>query len=455
MMLPRDVVMVMVAAFLAISGCDPRSERAMNRMERAAMAQGDIQIAMVWPQQDRDGFMAGGELAAAQINEAGGMLGRRLRLVVVDEQDDRTDPAGLAPMRYEPVAAATVSSPTHQYRAAAPTRALAQELARNLDLVAVVGHRRRAGAAMASAIYEYNQLLYLAPAVTDLSLTDHAFQLTFRTISNNAQIVQRLVAFAARAGYRELVLLMARNPYGEEVSRLLLRQAQAADLKIVHHRSFFPGLDDPNRILAEFRHKKADAIFIAGVYGEMEPLLIQSRSMGITLPFVMPTDLEADRTFRPATLPKGRLFYPSFFQVDSKRAATQRFVERFRDTYGLAPDVWAAQGYEAIHLLAEAMTQSASTMPRIVASYLRYMHQREGVVGGRIFALDGQMTGMPIGIKVAHDGKLMRVSESVCAGPFPAASYLRMAPDRHPGEVEHDDFYPMGRLGVDDRSAGR
>lgn len=424
MMLPRYVVMVGVA-LLTFNGCDPRRERAMHRVERAAVAQDEIQIAVVWPKQDvQDGFIAGVELAAAQLNDEGGVLGRRLRIMVEYEKERRTDPGAFTAMRYQPAAAALAISPTRRYRATAPTRALAQALGRNRDLVAVVGHRSREGAAIASAIYEHNQLLYLAPAVTDLSLTGHGFQFTFRTIPNNAQMVQRLVAFAARAGYGDVVLLMARNAYGEEISTLWRQQAQAAHLKIVHHRSFVPGLDDPNQILAEFRHKKADAIFIAGVYGDMEPLLVEARPMGLTLPFIMSTDLEADPTFRPASLPKATLFYPTFFQANSKRAATQRFVERFRDTYGMAPGVWAAQGYDAIHLLADVMTQSVSTIPRTLASYLRYARLREGVLGRRTFAADGQIMGTPIGMKVLRDGTFTNVSESASAWPLHAASPL-------------------------------
>jgi branched-chain amino acid transport system substrate-binding protein len=405
---------MVMAVFLLLNGCEPRRERALKRASSRDSARDEIQIAIVWPKQALDGLVAGGELAAEQINAAGGVLGRRLHLVVADEEEGRrADPGSLAPMHYAPAAAARSISPTHQYRAAAPTRALAQKLVRNLDLVAVVGHRSREGAAMASAIYEYNQVLYLAPAVTNLLLTDRPFQFTFRTIANNAQIVQRLVAFAGRAGYRRFALLTARNLDAQEVSTLLLRQAPAVGLQIVHHRSFFPGIDDPNQRLAGLRHQQVDAVFVVGVYRDIEPLLVQSRPMGVTLPFILSTDLEADHTFRSATLPRGTFFYPSLFSVHRNRVITQQFVERFRDTFGTTPGIWAAQGYDAIYLLADVMTRSASTKPRILASYLRYAPWREGVAGGDTFTSDGQITGMPIGIKVVRNGKWMDVSESV------------------------------------------
>jgi branched-chain amino acid transport system substrate-binding protein len=65
-----------------------------------------------------------------------------------------------------------------------------------------------------------------------------------------------------------------------------------------------------------------------------------------------------------------------YFEIYDPAAATpedEAFVRKFRGRFGRNPDTWAAQGYDALHLLAKAARDSGSAYPVDLAYALRFM----------------------------------------------------------------------------------
>ena len=78
---------------------------------------------------------------------------------------------------------------------------------------------------------------------------------------------------------------------------------------------------------------------------------------------------------------------------------TQSFVRRFRERNELSPDTWAAQGYDAVHLLTHAMKESSEITSEQIAISLRYLTKWKGVTGSYSFfpQKNSVQAGMPEG----------------------------------------------------------
>ena len=90
-----------------------------------------------------------------------------------------------------------------------------------------------------------------------------------------------------------------------------------------------------------------------------------------------------------------------YFEMYDPASATpenQAFVRKFRDRFGRQPDAWAAQGYDALHLLARAARNSGSANPLDLAYALRFMSPWEGAQWPLSFrrpGRDGRQTDLP------------------------------------------------------------
>ena len=81
------------------------------------------------------------------------------------------------------------------------------------------------------------------------------------------------------------------------------------------------------------------------------------------------------------------------------------FVRAFQKRYGLLPDVWAAQGYDAVKVLAHAMEEAGTTVPEKVAEVLHSTKDWPGVTGLHTFDENGDVIGKGIVKKRVQNGK--------------------------------------------------
>lgn len=99
------------------------------------------------------------------------------------------------------------------------------------------------------------------------------------------------------------------------------------------------------------------------------------------------------------------MIVPTIFDPNLPAVATLEFVKRFQTEYGAMPDMWAAQGYDAVRVLAYAMRETNSPVPIIVASAIRILQDWQGVTGSYVFTFDGDISGKKIFFKEFRRGK--------------------------------------------------
>lgn len=359
---------------LLLAACDQHTipeERASRASE--APADAPIQIGVGWPLQSLPRFNWGINMAVEEINAAGGVLGRPLLTI---KQDDRSD--------------------------VTQGRLIAQQFADNLDLVAVIGHSDSFVSLPASATYQFAGLLMLSPGSTNPALTMQGFDLVFRNVPTDDDIGRQLATYALTAGYRRMLILYQNDTYGRELGNVFERYAARFGIEIVDRRSYVEGQGTFAPILKLWKKLPFDAIFVAGNAPEAAIFIREARAADITQPILGGNGLDSPELLSAGGAAVEGVVVASFFHPDLPTA--RDFTARFQATYGVLPDAAAAQGYDAVHLLAYAIEQAGSVVPAEIAAALHTVSRWSGVTGTHTFNERGDVVNKPIVLKVVQNG---------------------------------------------------
>ena len=111
--------------------------------------------------------------------------------------------------------------------------------------------------------------------------------------------------------------------------------------------------------------KELDAIFLAGALPAAGEVIAQARMVGIptSVPFVGGHGLDSPGLWQKAGEAAEGIFVSSLFDPKHPTRVTRDFVKRFETKFGIIPNTWEAQGYDAIQVVAAAIEKSGSTMP--------------------------------------------------------------------------------------------
>jgi branched-chain amino acid transport system substrate-binding protein len=376
-------------SFALLSGCTAWRSPADERPIRAARARGEVAIAVAWPWELRKEvrYGEGLEMAADEANAAGGVNGRPLRLVRFDDGGSVDE-----------------------------GRLVAQRIAADPDIVAVIGHLQSYVTVPAAAIYDLSGLVLIAPTSTDPELTSHGYKRVFRTTFTDKAIGRQLAQFASQRRFRRVAIYYIRNTYGRELANAFEERANEIGVTVVGRRSYDPSDEVTPRtfdpIVSQWKTLEMDAIFLAGEVPSAALFIATAREAGLKVPI-----LGGDAMSSPALMNvSGRAaegtIVGSFFHPDEPRAEVRGFAEAFRKRYGVPPDAGSAVGYDAVRLLVHAMQQAHSSVPDEVATALHKVRDWPGVTGAFTFDNDGDVVGKQLVKLLVRNGRFEYLSDS-------------------------------------------
>lgn len=332
------------------------------RDRRAQNTTGDIVIAAVRDPQQSD-YVRGIELAVAQINERPEkLLGRRVRLRMEPGRSD-----------------------------ASSENDLVHQLAEDPAVVAVLGHRSSALAVPASLVYEAAQVVFLPPFATRKRLTGHGFQYVFRMAPSGLVMADQLASLAALLGYGQVAVLNARDDDSREMAFLFEDAAVARGLRITHRASFLADDEDYRSLVAELRAQSFDAVFLSATTEPGARMVRQLRELGVQVPVIGIDSLNSHDFAAAAGEAGHRTIVPVLYRSNQPGWRNAAFVQRYQAAYQQKPDHNAAQGYDSMLLLANAIETAGTTRSSAVASALRFMPYWMGVTGLHAFDARGDL----------------------------------------------------------------
>jgi branched-chain amino acid transport system substrate-binding protein len=150
--------------------------------------------------------------------------------------------------------------------------------------------------------------------------------------------------------------------------------------------------------LTKIREQKPDAIVLGTLAEEAAAIMRQARQLGIdskTTFIGCNANISAKLFELAGPAANGIIVGAAWFAgFDSPRS--KAFVEAYQKRYGTTPDIYAAQGYDAAYLLAEAIRRADDvTSGRAVRDKLAAISDFEGVLGRFGWSADRDATVQP------------------------------------------------------------
>lgn len=386
-----------LAAFGALcSACLGARSPSEERSLRAARGKGDVVIAAVWPWELRKELRYGDglDMAVDELNGAGGVLGRKVRLVRYDDKESVDE-----------------------------GRVVAERIVADPEIVAVIGHLQSYVTVPAAAVYDLSGLVLLAPTATDPELTARGYRHVFRASFSQAAIGRQLAQIAAERGHKRVAIEYIRNNYGRGLANAFEESAGGLGLTIAARQSYDPSEQASERTfeptLREWKGVELDAVFLAGEVPSAAYFVASARAAGIGAPIIGGDAMGTPALMQVAGASADGMVVAAFFHPDEPRPEVQRFVELFRKRHGVVPDAGAAVGYDSVRLLAQAMQRAQSTVPSEVAKALRDTRDWPGVTGRFAFDEHGDMVGRRLVKTVVRNGRFEYLPDGpqVSTGP--------------------------------------
>jgi branched-chain amino acid transport system substrate-binding protein len=299
-------------------------------------------------------------LAVEEINWKGGVLGRKIELVV---RDDEANPD--------------------------KGRAIAEELIAKVKVAATIGSCNTGVVLKSMELYQKAKIPLLVPVATGVAITrtyaaepEHYI---FRTAAND-EIQARLVAREAveRRGYRRVALFHDTTAYGQQGKDFLIAELGKVGVKPVHVEAFALGVKDLGAALAKAKAAGAQAILTYTVGPELAVIASGRAKMGWNAPMIGSWPLSWTNFLQPAgAAAEGARMPQTFIEAPINSRRTEFIMTYLGKTKvsRMSSAISAAQGYDTMLILAAALRQAGSTDGAKLRAALENLEERiPGVV---------------------------------------------------------------------------
>jgi branched-chain amino acid transport system substrate-binding protein len=302
----------------------------------------------------------GAEMAVADINTAGGILGQQVKLVTVDDSCDAA----------QAVAAANKLVADH--------------------VVAVIGHDCSDASIAASEIYETAGILQISPASTNPLFTDKGRGNVFRVVGrDDAQGAVAGNYIADRWPDKKIAILHDGSIYGKGLADETKKQLQKRGLRETVYEAFIPGKDDYTAEVTRLKEAGVGVVYVGGYH--TEPALMARAASDRSYPLqIVSGDGMATEEFALIAGPaaEGAIF--TFSPDPREYAEAQDAIKRFRAD-NFEPEGYTLFSYGAVQVWAQAVQKAGSLELSKVASML-HSETFDTVLGKITFDKKGDLT---------------------------------------------------------------
>jgi branched-chain amino acid transport system substrate-binding protein len=284
------------------------------------------------------------------------VLGRRVRLAVVDNKSSKHEAARVAAL-------------------------LAQQ-----EVSAVIGSWGSALSMVGAPIFADAGIPAVAATATNPALTrnnDYYFRICF--LDSFQGTVSARYAFETLKARSAAIIREAPSNYSVSMTRYFTNEfirLTGNPGAIVFTASYNTGDRDFTAQLAHIKYLNPDVIFAPGHYTESALLIKQARALGITARFIGGDTWDTNAFLALGGLAVEDVIMSSFFATDVPiNPTSEAFLKSFRDEYRAEPSAIAALGYDAYLVILDAIRRANSSDPENIRDALAKTKDFEGAAG--------------------------------------------------------------------------
>lgn len=325
------------------------------------------------------------DLAAKEINAKGGVLGRKIEVLY---EDDKSVPA-------EGVNAA-------------------QKLITQDKVSSILGAFNSSVSLAVRGVTEQNKVVQITPGSTADDITSPGHSYMFRNLMpNNAQGPAIAKYATEELGVKKVAILAENTDYGHSGVDSYQKTAEKLGAKVVAVEYYNLGDKDFVAQLTKIKNLHPDGVFIAGLITEGAQILKQADNLGIKAQWLGLGGFTNDQFYKLSEGAAEGMVHVSYFEPGAYDyfPDSKDFVENYKKEYSVNPDMYAASGYEAMYILAEAIKKAGSDDREAIKEAMKKIKDLPGVTGPTTFDQNGQAKKKILFVKI-ENGKRVPIGES-------------------------------------------
>ena len=276
----------------------------------------------------------GTQLAIEEINAAGGVLGKQIKLITEDDQSKAGEPANVV-----------------------------NKLISKDGVVAVLGEVASSRSLEAAPICQQNGIPMISPASTNPKVTetgDYIFRVCF--IDPFQGTVMANFATNTLKAKKVAVFTDVKSDYSKGLAKFFKEGFTKAGGTIVAELDFNGGDKDFKGQLTAIKTAAPDAVFIPGYYTDVALICIQAKGLGLNVPLFGGDGWESETLVKIGGDAVEGHYFSTHYASDAASPKVSAFVEAYKKRYnGKVPDAMAALGYDSALFLADAIKRAGTT----------------------------------------------------------------------------------------------
>ncbi|RFS82384.1 branched-chain amino acid ABC transporter substrate-binding protein [Actinomadura spongiicola] len=307
-------------------------------------------------------ILAAAKVAAAEINQAGGVDGRDVQIVEADDQ------------------------------CSAQQGAQAAQKLLNSGVVAVAGGYCSGAAVPAIPIYGRRNVPFVLDASTNPSLTDTGKGKVFRTCGrddNQGLVAAKFMTGQLRA--RRIALLHDNTTYAKGLADAAANSVKQFGGQVVYQDALQPGQSDYSPVLTKVASTKPDVLYFTGYFAEAGLLMKQRKQLGLTFT-LMGGDATTDSTVLKTAGPAADGYIATTAPLAKDLPAAAAFVSAYKAANKADPGPFSVYEYDAVKVVAKAVDDAGSTKGADITEALHKIKDFPGITGPITFDDKGDRT---------------------------------------------------------------
>jgi len=300
------------------------------------------------------------QLAFEEINAAGGVLGRQIEPIVLDNKG-----------------------------VAEEATSVATNLIVNQGAVVHLGAATTGATLAAIPVAMESQVPLLTTSATALPVTvdpltgetrDYVFRICF--------IDPWQGQVGARFAYQDLGVRKAAvyfdntNDYSKGLAQSFIDEFETLGGEIVGSEGYGTGDQEFRPTLNNFKNSGAELIYIPGYYQKVGLIVRQAREIGLDVPLLGGDGWDAPELIEVAGAENlNNAYFTNHYSFQDPAEKVQAFVEAYQAKYGEIPDSFSALGYDAAYLIADAINRAGVAEPEAIKDALAATTDFDAVTG--------------------------------------------------------------------------
>ena len=292
------------------------------------------------------------QIAAEKLNAEGGLLGKKVELVVYD---DAADPKQAVP--------------------------LAHKLIDQDKVVAFVGGSYSLPSRAVAPLFDDNEIPYVAAYAIhpDITAGDYTFRNGFL-----GTVEGKVAAYTATEllKAKKVALIVSDNDFGTTLAdgfKTYLKKHP--EIELVSHQTYPGSEKDFKPYLSKLKTVNPDVVFFSGYYFQSGPAMKQAKEMNLNLTFIGEQGSDSPKTAEIAGEAAEGFIILTNLNRDDPRPMVQDFLKTYRERTKIEPDMVGASAYDAFMLIVDAMERAKSTEGPAIQKALAGTKDFDGLTG--------------------------------------------------------------------------